>query len=799
MASKGQAGITPATTLPEDFGARSAQESFKDDSDPFQIRQVLLGDYIVQQQLGRGGMGVVYLVERQSDQRQFALKTIRATEDRLRNAFLREFRTWIDLPPHPHLAKCFFFRTIANREAVFAEFIDGGSLHDLLQHRPLTESGQILDLAIQTAWGLHAAHEAGVIHRDVKPSNLLVSRDGNVKVCDFGVSSVRSFLEQSKMAPDRRTQRTTNSAGMTLAYRSPEQAARQPLTRATDQWSWALCVLEMFLRDRTWAAGEAASQVLAESTSLPRPNGDQARIPQEIYDVLKRCFQQKPTDRWPDMLAIADTLVESYRRLTGRTYPRTIPTFPRLKQQGQPPLDQNDDEHHEVLDLYRAALRADGREATELESLLKSAYFSETGKFADELVILDEARRILERLIESGRRDLLAQLGSVHLNTGVLHRVVGDYAGSLRQFDRTIEIREELVRTNNDSASRTSRLYAYVEKGRTLSKAGQEKDANQFYNEKLFAAVEECPKGSKDDDIRYCLAFGTFLFEMGNNSFKSGDPVAAKWNFERALKTLLPHEGLVIVGQLQRQITRNLVHVHTKLGNFAAAEKAAHWVNQVSDAIAEVEPAAFTSDETDLAMTLANRAHLESEKGNFTSAVMLQRQAVAELERMVHQQGQRRLAGDLANELGNLGVILSRAGSNEESLTVFRRAEEIYRMLIDSEGRTHLRRALAKSLLNSEVSLRKLRRFPDAVTTLREVMSLLEPDLAAEAHPQVMFDLAMAYSDMGYIRSEQRKSREALDYMQRSRSLLRRLVYEFHREDYRQLLVGVEQNVDALS
>src|SRR5262249_58345974 len=140
-----------------------------------------------------------------------------------------------------------FFRTIGAEELIFAEFVAGGALADWIHARKLTRLEQILDVAIQFAWGLHAAHERGLIHRDVKPGNVLLTHDGVVKVTDFGLS-----------------QALEGSGAMTPAYCSPEQANRQRLTRATDTWSWGLSVLEMFTGELTWGHGTAAPDALEE-------------------------------------------------------------------------------------------------------------------------------------------------------------------------------------------------------------------------------------------------------------------------------------------------------------------------------------------------------------------------------------------------------------------------------------------------------------------------------------------------------------------------------------------------------
>jgi serine/threonine protein kinase len=137
-------------------------------------------------------MGKVSLVRSVTTHERFAMKRTTFRDWPHQRNFLLELRTWCDVsePRHPHIAEFRFFRTIPNQQtggseiAIFAEYVNGGSLADWIKDRKLYEGGlakaleRILDIAIQFAWGLHAAHELGVVHRDVKPSNLLLTQDG---------------------------------------------------------------------------------------------------------------------------------------------------------------------------------------------------------------------------------------------------------------------------------------------------------------------------------------------------------------------------------------------------------------------------------------------------------------------------------------------------------------------------------------------------------------------------------------------------------------------------------------------
>ncbi|MCD4654609.1 protein kinase, partial [bacterium] len=146
---------------------------------------ILLDEFEIVKILGRGGMGEVYLVRRLCTDDLFAVKTILHTsvkDDHREHLFLNELRVWLDLPDYPHLCACRFFRTVEDRIAIFAEYVEGESVRKWIHSKNEKTIDMILDVAIQFAWGLHAAHTQAVVHQDVKPDNVLMTKDRLVKV-----------------------------------------------------------------------------------------------------------------------------------------------------------------------------------------------------------------------------------------------------------------------------------------------------------------------------------------------------------------------------------------------------------------------------------------------------------------------------------------------------------------------------------------------------------------------------------------------------------------------------------------
>ena len=222
-------------------------------------------------QLGKGGMGLVYKVHSRHYNSDLAVKCPRPeifAKTGGKENFVREAETWVNLGDHPHIVSCYFVETLGGIPHIFAEYIGGGSLADWIRWRLLYKDGpeqalqRMLDAAIQSAWGLHYAHEQGLVHQDVKPANILMTTSGIAKVTDFGLAKAQAMAGVEQM-PRTGQSILVSWGGMTPAYCSPEQAAGRPLSRKTDIWSWAVSVLEMFVGAVTWMVGDEAHKVLS--------------------------------------------------------------------------------------------------------------------------------------------------------------------------------------------------------------------------------------------------------------------------------------------------------------------------------------------------------------------------------------------------------------------------------------------------------------------------------------------------------------------------------------------------------
>jgi hypothetical protein len=431
---------------------------------------LILGDYLIEKELGRGGMGRVWLVKSNSTGRRFAVKQALIHDDKHRKAFLTELQTWIDLPEHPNIVPCRFFRTVGDEIVIFADFIDGGSLADWIAKRKLTNLEHILDVAIQFAWGLHAIHERGLIHQDVKPGNVLMTSGGVPMVTDFGLARARmrgadgSFVSPA-LAPGQQSV-LVSFGGMTPAYASPEQRAGQPLSRKTDIWSWGVSVLDMFMGGVSCPhGGHIAAEVLENFVENGQTEEGLPEMPEEVAEALRKCFARNPAERWASLDGPAHALIESLEGATGRKYVR------KPCQSGRP---QSHVVQHDRRFLgvqcpdprkwLRIAYAAVGRTPEEAASFQPPAALSRKGAGIAELAIYEEAERAFEQAIRNGHGEHRRSLAALCASKGLIHESIDDTTGSIQAYDRCIAIYERLVEREGRSELANELAAAYLNK-----------------------------------------------------------------------------------------------------------------------------------------------------------------------------------------------------------------------------------------------------------------------------------------------------------------------------------------------
>jgi serine/threonine-protein kinase PpkA len=250
--------------------------------------------YRIVSKIGRGGSSVVYLAERESDKKQVVLKILDAKaglDEILLQRFVQEFDI-ISSIDHPNVVKI-YDRGFSDRHAYIAmEYFPDGSLVEVIQ-RGLNPR-QALSLLAQAASALREVHHRGVIHRDIKPGNLMARGDGSIVLADFGIA---------KRLDDERSRTRHGELYGTPYYVSPEQIEGNPATAQSDIYSLGIIFYEMLTGQRPFES-ESVSGLIAQHVSAPRP-----RLPELLSDfqpLLDRMIAVDPRDRY----RTADQLIE---------------------------------------------------------------------------------------------------------------------------------------------------------------------------------------------------------------------------------------------------------------------------------------------------------------------------------------------------------------------------------------------------------------------------------------------------------------------------------------------------------
>lgn len=264
-----------------------------------------LGPYEIRSTLGAGGMGEVYQAFDTRLNRNVAIKVLRADHAitlELRARFEREARA-IAAFNHPNIVSVYDFVVDADQQYIVSELVEGSSLRSLLTGKPVPLR-KLLDIATQVADGLAAAHAAGFVHRDLKPENIMLTKDGRVKIVDFGLArqdaqSVSDSGSTLTYVPDGADSGRDTKAGVVLGtprYMSPEQAVGKPADYRSDQFSFGLILYELASGKQAFAKDSSVETMAAIVREEPPPLEE--KIPAPLRWIIDRCLQKEPEQRY---------------------------------------------------------------------------------------------------------------------------------------------------------------------------------------------------------------------------------------------------------------------------------------------------------------------------------------------------------------------------------------------------------------------------------------------------------------------------------------------------------------------
>lgn len=266
-----------------------------------------IGPYQIIEQIGSGGMGVIYKAYDTRLDRHIAIKFLPASlnnDSQIRQRFLAEARAASQLD-HPNICVIYDVGETADGQLyIIMPCYEGETLAKRCSRGPLPRQDAV-DIALKIAEGLASAHAHNIVHRDVKPANIMLTHDGGVKILDFGIAKVsNNHLTQTGM-----------SIG-TLAYMSPEQLRGEEIDVRTDVWSLGVVLYELLTGQKAFPANalpEILRSVLDEDSPIPQIMS--ANLPQPLYHVLQHALSRDLQQRFASMVSMHDALFEAHQYL----------------------------------------------------------------------------------------------------------------------------------------------------------------------------------------------------------------------------------------------------------------------------------------------------------------------------------------------------------------------------------------------------------------------------------------------------------------------------------------------------
>jgi WD40 repeat protein/serine/threonine protein kinase len=277
----------------------------------------ILGLYRVEDVIETGGMGRVYIAHHKSWNVKLSIKSPNEMMLSDRNNFarvLREANSWTELGLHPNIAYCYYVRSIEEVPHIFVEYVDGGNLRQWIAEGKCIDYWVSLDLAIQFCHGMEHAHSKGMIHRDIKPENVLMTKDGILKIADFGLVRTGATIGdgQGKGGVSAKGMTRLGDVMGTEGFMAPEQFTHAAgADERADIFSFGVCLYEMCCGARPYDITIGEYKDAPDPIKLSRD----AKFPPALSEVLIKCVQWERDKRYGTFKEIRERLNTIYRDL----------------------------------------------------------------------------------------------------------------------------------------------------------------------------------------------------------------------------------------------------------------------------------------------------------------------------------------------------------------------------------------------------------------------------------------------------------------------------------------------------
>ncbi|ODS52581.1 MAG: hypothetical protein ABS36_16145 [Acidobacteria bacterium SCN 69-37] len=453
-----------------------------------------IGRYEILGAIGRGGMGALFLALDPKLDRQLAIKLLRDDDDDLRERFAREARAAARLR-HPNIVTIFDVGEHDGQPFIAMEYIQGQTLAEVVRGNVAMPLVRKLELMEALCDGLGFAHRRGIIHRDVKPANLMIDADGSLKILDFGIARA---AESSSMT----------QAGMligTLNYMSPEQVSGQSVDLRSDLFAVGAVFYELLSYRQAFPGGLMAGILNKILSGQPEPLPAIVQdIDADIVRIVECALEKEPDRRYPDLAAMRQDIAQARLRLSTSESSRVLGVAPETGGTGEPrPTPSPSSGSRRKADLEGLARRR--AEQIQVHLAAAEARLAEHDgegaiAAAEQVLLLDPDQAPAHSLVERARALIDAQQVEAALDAASGGIASGDFAAVTSLLARAAEI--------DPSEPRLADVRRAFEDAVARQEEARQREALEARVREVIAGAEQqFASGRRDDGVATLAAF----------------------------------------------------------------------------------------------------------------------------------------------------------------------------------------------------------------------------------------------------------------------------------------------------
>ncbi len=459
------------------------------------MNQILSERYRLEALIGRGAMAEVYRATDLAEDRTVAIKVPYVESESDLGRIRREAELSMTLR-HPSIVEVYDVIELEGKIYIVMEYVEGVKLSEIIQEGKIPVD-KALDIAIQICHALNHAHRSGVIHRDIKPDNIMLDSDGKVKVMDFGIAERRDLLNSA----------LTGEIAGTVLYISPEQALGDELDGRSDLYSLGVVLYEMLVGQPPFKGENALTLIYQHLDEPPRSLKDlNPTLPDEIEEIVLRLLEKEPDNRFSSTEELAEELIRVKRDIEEGK----LKVEPTGEVEGEVPkyMEMLSESERETLkgasdeEVLRYVLkRAEGeREAERFRNALN--YYKVAVEILDEIGV-EDLRKI----------DLLCQIAWIYSH------IMGNLSDALETYHRSLDICDRIGETRK-------RAEIFKEIGNIHSIRGEWEISNEAYRESM----------SLFEELGELRELGNIYSNLSMNYFEEGRWELARENCLQAIR-----------------------------------------------------------------------------------------------------------------------------------------------------------------------------------------------------------------------------------------------------------------------